>query len=184
MLTCLRVKAGEQIEADGRLVEAISLDTQEAALTGRHAQRVVFCFAIPETVLFAGEDEPVHKNAATELPVDTPINDRNNMASSPSLSLFRLPGSAHHSLQNLTGLAGICCAQRRGQNGCDGDGYELVHRQHHSTHEESLGELASFPTRSDLQIYRLSQAPRTPLQVLLKNLAKKLCKIPTCCIHP
>jgi Ca2+-transporting ATPase len=50
---------GDRIPADGRLIEAVNLRIEEASLTG--------------------ESQPAEKDAATVLPVDTPLADRKNM---------------------------------------------------------------------------------------------------------
>jgi len=55
----LEVEAGDAVPADARLLQAINLATQEAALTG--------------------ESVPVQKDALAELPDDAPIGDRSTM---------------------------------------------------------------------------------------------------------
>jgi Ca2+-transporting ATPase len=55
----IHVESGDQIPADARLLESISLRTQEASLTG--------------------ESIPVRKDAATVLSTSTPLADRRNM---------------------------------------------------------------------------------------------------------
>ena len=54
------LEAGSAVPADGRLLEAVNLRTQEAALTG--------------------ESEPVEKDAAATFPADTALGDRLNTA--------------------------------------------------------------------------------------------------------
>jgi Ca2+-transporting ATPase len=56
----VQLEAGDIVPADGRIVRAATLETQEAALTG--------------------ESAPIPKNAATLASPDTPLGDRANMA--------------------------------------------------------------------------------------------------------